>query len=78
MICPKFTIYSRISQILQDVSDFSNEEFAATDWVNKIFADKSDSGQSKAAVVTSLVSKLQLYVQQVNEKIEDTSQEIFV
>lgn len=76
MICPKFTIYSRISQILQDVSDFSNEEFAATDWVNKIFADKSDSGQSKAAVVTSLVSKLQLYVQQVNEKIEDTSQEI--
>ncbi|XP_063700773.1 conserved oligomeric Golgi complex subunit 7-like [Culicoides brevitarsis] len=59
-----------------DVSDFSNVEFSATDWVNKIFTDKSADQQSKEATVTSLVSKLQLYVQQVNEKIEDTSQEI--
>uniref|UniRef100_A0A336LM73 Conserved oligomeric Golgi complex subunit 7 n=1 Tax=Culicoides sonorensis TaxID=179676 RepID=A0A336LM73_CULSO len=59
-----------------DVSDFSNEDFSATDWVNKIFAENSGSGQNKEVLVNSLVSKLMLYVQQVNEKIEETSQDI--
>lgn len=47
------------------------------DWVNKTFSGKnSEISSNKEALVSSLVGKLQLYVQQVNEKIEDTSQNI--
>lgn len=58
-----------------DVSAFSEDTFDAKEWINKTFKT-AEAQENKDAFVTSLVMKLQLYVQQVNSALEETSQSI--
>ncbi|CAD6245186.1 GSCOCG00013571001-RA-CDS [Cotesia congregata] len=58
-----------------DIAGFSNDNFNVKDWVNKIL-ESLNSQNDKDAYVTSLVMKLQMYVQQVNLTVEETSQNV--
>ncbi|KAK4882796.1 hypothetical protein RN001_006115 [Aquatica leii] len=60
-----------------DISVFSEENFNTNDWINSIL--KSIEHKDKKENYTmSLVMKLQLYVQQVNSALEQTSQQVLV
>ncbi|CAL7939223.1 unnamed protein product [Xylocopa violacea] len=58
-----------------DVSAFSEDTFDVKDWINKTFKS-AEAQENKDAFVSSLVMKLQLYVQQVNGALEETSQSV--
>ncbi|XP_078039653.1 conserved oligomeric Golgi complex subunit 7 isoform X2 [Augochlora pura] len=58
-----------------DVSAFSEDTFDVKDWINKTFKT-AEAQENKDAFVSSLVMKLQLYVQQVNGALEETSQSV--
>ncbi|KAI4489402.1 hypothetical protein M0802_011157 [Mischocyttarus mexicanus] len=58
-----------------DVSAFSEDTFDAKEWINKTFKS-NEAQENKDAFVSSLVMKLQLYVQQVNSALEETSQSV--
>lgn len=51
--------------ILQDIEAFSDDSFDAIDWINKTYANGSDKNVNKEIFVANLVSKMQLYVQQL-------------
>ncbi|XP_021926091.1 conserved oligomeric Golgi complex subunit 7 isoform X2 [Zootermopsis nevadensis] len=68
-----------------DVAAFSDDNFEVKNWINKTFksAEAQENRDVNAiyqfknlAFVSSLVMKLQLYVQQVNSALEDTSQQV--
>ncbi|KZC07697.1 Conserved oligomeric Golgi complex subunit 7, partial [Dufourea novaeangliae] len=59
----------------QDVSAFFEDSFDVKDWINKTFKS-AEAQENKDAFVSSLVMKLQLYVQQVNGALEETSQSV--
>nr|CAD7593363.1 unnamed protein product [Timema genevievae] len=59
-----------------DIAAFSDDNFEAKAWINKTFKS-AEAQENKDAFVSSLVMKLQLYVQQVNGALEDTSQQVF-
>ncbi|PNF30970.1 hypothetical protein B7P43_G02082 [Cryptotermes secundus] len=58
-----------------DVAAFSDDNFQVEDWINKTFKF-AEAQENKDAFVSSLIMKLQLYVQQVNSALEDTSQQV--
>ncbi|XP_020281658.1 conserved oligomeric Golgi complex subunit 7 isoform X1 [Pseudomyrmex gracilis] len=58
-----------------DVSAFSEETFDVKEWINRTFKS-AEAQENKDAFVSSLVMKLQLYVQQVNGALEETSQSV--
>ncbi|GLH07427.1 Conserved oligomeric Golgi complex subunit 7 [Gryllus bimaculatus] len=58
-----------------DVSAFSDENFDVKDWINKTFKS-AEAQENRDAFVSSLVMKLQLYVQQINSAVEDTSHQV--
>uniref|UniRef100_U5EWI3 Conserved oligomeric Golgi complex subunit 7 n=1 Tax=Corethrella appendiculata TaxID=1370023 RepID=U5EWI3_9DIPT len=58
-----------------DISAFSDDNFDAAEWINKTYKN-SENSQSKDVFVSSKLRKLQLYVQQVNSALEDTSQQV--
>ncbi|XP_017762611.1 PREDICTED: conserved oligomeric Golgi complex subunit 7 [Eufriesea mexicana] len=58
-----------------DVSAFSEDTFDVKGWINKTFKS-TEAQENKDAFVSSLVMKLQLYVQQVNGALEETSQSV--
>lgn len=58
-----------------DISAFSEESFDAKDWINKTF-QSTQAVENKDVFLSSLVAKLQLYVQQVNGAIEETSEHV--
>ncbi|XP_057670928.1 conserved oligomeric Golgi complex subunit 7 [Diorhabda carinulata] len=57
-----------------DISAFSNDDFDTKEWVNEILKHSEKAQDSNYTM--SLVMKLQLYVQQVNNALEDTSQQV--
>ncbi|XP_055839979.1 conserved oligomeric Golgi complex subunit 7 [Episyrphus balteatus] len=57
-----------------DISSLSETNFNSTDWINTNF--RNFEGKDKNIFISSFVSKLQLYVQQVNFAVEDTSQQL--
>lgn len=74
-----------------DISALSEEKFDAVNWINENFKkfsedkrttkgenSKSDAGDNETSVdfINSYVSKLQLYVQQVNYAVEESSQQL--
>ncbi|XP_012283850.1 conserved oligomeric Golgi complex subunit 7 isoform X2 [Orussus abietinus] len=63
------------SNALQDVSAFSEEGFDAKKWINGSF-ESAEAKENKDAFISSLVMKLQLYVQQLNGALEETSQSV--
>ncbi|KAK0159641.1 hypothetical protein PV327_010735 [Microctonus hyperodae] len=58
-----------------DVAAFSDDNFDVKEWINKTFKS-TEAQDDKDGFVSSLVSKLQLYVQQVNGSLEETSQSV--
>lgn len=58
-----------------DMSAFSDDNFNAKDWINTTFRSP-EVKENQDAFVSSLVMKLQLYVQQVNSALEETSQQV--
>ncbi|XP_063222292.1 conserved oligomeric Golgi complex subunit 7 isoform X2 [Bacillus rossius redtenbacheri] len=58
-----------------DVAAFSEDNFEVKEWINKTFRS-TEAQENRDAFVSSLVMKLQLYVQQVNSALEDTSQQV--
>ncbi|XP_046996397.1 conserved oligomeric Golgi complex subunit 7 isoform X1 [Schistocerca americana] len=58
-----------------DISAFSEDNFDVKEWINKTFR-RAEAQENRDAFASSLVMKLQLYVQQVNSALEDTSQQI--
>lgn len=58
-----------------DVAAFSDDNFEVMDWINKTFKS-AEAQENRDAFVSSLIMKLQLYVQQVNSALEDTSQQV--
>ncbi|XP_005188405.1 conserved oligomeric Golgi complex subunit 7 [Musca domestica] len=70
-----------------DISALSEDKFDAVDWINENFKKYSEDNKSnnrnldaddKVAIefINSYVSKLQLYVQQVNYAVEESSQQL--
>uniref|UniRef100_A0A1B6JSV6 Conserved oligomeric Golgi complex subunit 7 n=2 Tax=Homalodisca liturata TaxID=320908 RepID=A0A1B6JSV6_9HEMI len=58
-----------------DISAFSDDSFDPKEWINKTF-QTADTQDNKAVIVNTMVKKLQLYVQQVNNALEETSQQV--
>ena len=58
-----------------DMSAFSDDNFNAKEWINNTFKSP-EVKENKDAFISSLVMKLQLYVQQVNTALEETSQQV--
>ncbi|XP_077983120.1 conserved oligomeric Golgi complex subunit 7-like [Glandiceps talaboti] len=58
-----------------DFSKFLDDSFDVKDWVNSAFKAQRDSPQQKDALASTLVMKLQLFIQEVNNSIEETSQQ---
>uniref|UniRef100_A0A182LRU9 Conserved oligomeric Golgi complex subunit 7 n=1 Tax=Anopheles culicifacies TaxID=139723 RepID=A0A182LRU9_9DIPT len=61
-----------------DISAFSGEDFDVSSWINTSYdrSQKTTSGSGKEAFVSSLVSKMQLYVQQINVALEQTGGQV--
>uniref|UniRef100_A0A182FQ73 Conserved oligomeric Golgi complex subunit 7 n=1 Tax=Anopheles albimanus TaxID=7167 RepID=A0A182FQ73_ANOAL len=58
-----------------DISAFSGEDFDVSSWLNQSY-ERSQNASSKEAFVSSLVSKMQLYVQQINLALEQTGGQV--
>ncbi|XP_065172765.1 conserved oligomeric Golgi complex subunit 7-like [Atheta coriaria] len=58
-----------------DITAFSDENFDTKTWINEILKNNADMDK-KENYTMSLVMKLQLYVQQVNNSLEETSHNI--
>lgn len=56
-----------------DIGAFSEDSFDAKEWINKTLRS-NEALENKEVFISSLVAKLQLYVQQVNGAVEDTSE----
>uniref|UniRef100_A0A182TFH4 Conserved oligomeric Golgi complex subunit 7 n=1 Tax=Anopheles melas TaxID=34690 RepID=A0A182TFH4_9DIPT len=62
-----------------DVSAFSGDDFDVSSWINASYerSQKTAAGSTgKEAFVSSLVSKMQLYVQQINVALEQTGGQV--
>jgi len=57
-----------------DFQKFSDESFDVKDWINSALKAHKDAGQSLDAHASNLVMKLQLFIQEVNKSLEETSQ----
>ncbi|XP_070574008.1 conserved oligomeric Golgi complex subunit 7-like isoform X2 [Ptychodera flava] len=58
-----------------DFSKFLDDSFDVKDWVNCAFRTQRDISEQKDALASTLVMKLQLFIQEVNNSIEETSQQ---
>ncbi|XP_054278876.1 conserved oligomeric Golgi complex subunit 7 [Macrosteles quadrilineatus] len=58
-----------------DISAFADDNFDPKEWINKTFQSE-EVQDNKAVIVNTMVKKLQLYVQQVNNALEETSQQV--
>ncbi|XP_038050090.1 conserved oligomeric Golgi complex subunit 7-like isoform X2 [Patiria miniata] len=58
-----------------DFSKFLDANFDAKDWVNAAFRAQKDAPEQKDAHAATLVMKLQLFIQEVNNSLEETSQQ---
>lgn len=54
-----------LSIISQDIEAFSDDTFDSVEWINKTYANGTDKNVNKEIFVSNLVSKMQLYVQQL-------------
>ncbi|XP_071798393.1 conserved oligomeric Golgi complex subunit 7-like [Asterias amurensis] len=58
-----------------DFSKFLDANFDAVEWVNAAFTAQKDAPDQKDAHAATLVMKLQLFIQEVNHSLEETSQQ---
>ncbi|XP_066248690.1 conserved oligomeric Golgi complex subunit 7 [Euwallacea similis] len=59
-----------------DISSFSNDNFEIKEWVNETLKTGETQDKKDANYTMGLVMKLQLYVQQVNNSLENSSQQV--
>lgn len=59
-----------------DISAFSNDNFDIKEWVNQMLQAGENQDKKDSNYTMGLVMKLQLYVQQVNNALENTSQQV--
>ncbi|XP_065068416.1 conserved oligomeric Golgi complex subunit 7-like [Rhopilema esculentum] len=57
-----------------DFQKFSDENFDVKDWLNSALRAHKDAGQNVDVHASNLVMKLQLFIQEVNKSLEETSQ----
>ncbi|XP_072035028.1 conserved oligomeric Golgi complex subunit 7-like [Amphiura filiformis] len=57
-----------------DFSKFLDDNFDVKEWVNGAFRTQKDLPEQKDAHAATLVMKLQLFIQEVNNSLEETSQ----
>ncbi|CAF1091088.1 unnamed protein product [Didymodactylos carnosus] len=58
-----------------DFSKFFDDEFNVKDWLNQAFRLQKDSNQTLDNYAGTLITKLQMYIQEMNNSIEETSQQ---
>lgn len=58
-----------------DYSKFLDDNFDAKEWVNTAFRSQKDQSVNKDQYATTLVMKLQMFIQEVNNVIEESSQQ---
>ncbi|ESO86524.1 hypothetical protein LOTGIDRAFT_194952 [Lottia gigantea] len=58
-----------------DYSKFLDDSFDAKEWVNAAFRNHKDTAVSKDQYATTLVMKLQMFIQEVNNILEEASQQ---
>ncbi|XP_056005871.1 conserved oligomeric Golgi complex subunit 7-like isoform X3 [Ostrea edulis] len=58
-----------------DYSKFLDDNFDTKEWVNSAFRSQKDPSAAKDQYATTLVMKLQMFIQEVNNIIEETSQQ---
>ena len=74
--CPlHFQVTRTIEPFFKDFSKFFDDEFNVTDWLNQAFRVQKDSNQNVDAYTGTLITKLQMYIQEMNNSIEETSQQ---
>ncbi|RNA00345.1 conserved oligomeric Golgi complex subunit 7-like, partial [Brachionus plicatilis] len=56
-----------------DFSKFSDDDFDLKDWINNALRSQVDTNQSKEQFVGTLVTKLQVLIQEINNSIDETS-----
>lgn len=56
-----------------DYTKFLDDEFDVKEWVNNAFSSNKEQGVSKDQYATTLVMKLQMFIQEVNNVIEEAS-----
>ena len=58
-----------------DYSKFLDDNFDVKEWVNNAFRTQKEPNISKDQYATTLVMKLQMFIQEVNNVIEEASQQ---
>lgn len=56
-------------------SKFFDDDFNTTDWLNQAFRLQKESNQTVDNYTGTLITKLQMYIQEMNNTIEETSQQ---
>ncbi|CAF0719641.1 unnamed protein product [Brachionus calyciflorus] len=56
-----------------DFTKFSDENFDLKDWINNAFQSQIDPNQNTEQFVATLVTKLQVFIQEINNSIDETS-----
>ncbi|CAF0924991.1 unnamed protein product [Adineta ricciae] len=60
---------------MDDFSKFFDDEFNVIDWLNQAFRLQKESNQNIDNYTGILITKLQMYIQEMNNTIEETSQQ---
>ncbi|XP_005105726.1 conserved oligomeric Golgi complex subunit 7 [Aplysia californica] len=58
-----------------DYSKFMDDNFDAKEWINAAFRNQKEAGVSKDQYATTMVMKLQVFIQEVNNVLEEASQQ---
>lgn len=59
-----------------DVKAFSEENFDPVNWINTTFGGPESASTNKESFASSMVYKLQLFVQEINSSLEETAQQV--
>lgn len=81
MNCYNFQTFQLHSSVTMDISSLSEDSFNPVQWINEHFKkhtqDKEEKTDEMALdFINTYVTKLQLYVQQVNYSLEECSQKV--
>jgi hypothetical protein len=56
-----------------DFTKFSDDNFDLKSWINAAFVSQKDTNQNQDQFVATLITKLQVFIQEINNTIDDTS-----
>jgi translation initiation factor 2B subunit (eIF-2B alpha/beta/delta family) len=64
-----------IKTLFQEFSKFFEDDFNVIDWLNQAFRLQKESNQNVDNYTGTLITKLQMFIQEMNNSIEETSQQ---